>query len=431
MPEWLFELLINMEECLVVVGFLTLYLGPKYRGWKAGAAFFAGWLASLTEICIVNYLIFFDSLETYVSLFLFFVYALLFLQGNWAQKLWGAVLTQATVTTINLLGIIGFCTATGYDPVRLVSVYNPTRVMVVLLVQVMHIPAYLLLLKFRRIAPMQKRLWVALSVIPWVSVASLSTLVELSIEFPQYQKRILMSMLCILVANVMTYYFLIVISRGHEDHLKVELLEQESENRQKEMESASAFLEEMRRVRHDMKNQLLIIKGHLADNQPEEAVTYIDRLIGEFLPGEFVAVNTGTPAFDALINAKAALARQKGINLVIRANPSAAESMADIDRMALLGNLLDNALEAAEKSEEKSITLSVDEKERYASVLIKNSIDQSVLQENPELVTTKGDSSRHGIGLKSAHMMAEKQEGMLQFYEEDGAFCAHVLLPKV
>lgn len=284
----IFELFINVFETFIMLVFITLYLGPKYKGWKLCLGFFAAWVAGFAEITIVNYLTVIETFESYLSLAVYFLYAVFVLRGEWAQKLWAAVVTQVTMNMISLVSIIGFCMALRYSPIDLVTVYNSTRVKVILALQVICIVVYFLLLRFKTNRPMKTRLWLAISVIPWVSLPTMPLLVQLSLEYPQYQKRILMSMLCILVANAMSYYFIAVIGRSHENHLKVKLLEQQNENRRKELESASAFLEEMRRVRHDMKNQLLIIKGHITDRQIEEAENYIDSLIGEFLPGEVV-----------------------------------------------------------------------------------------------------------------------------------------------
>ena len=284
----IFELFINVFETFIMLVFITLYLGPKYKGWKLCLGFFAALAAGFAEITIVNYLTVIETFESYLSLAIFFLYAVFVLHGEWAQKLWAAVVTQVTMNMISLVSIPGFCMALRYPPIDLVSVYNSTRVKVILAIQVICIVVYFLLLRFKTNRPMKTRLWLAISVIPWVSLPTMPLLVQLSLEYPQYQKSSLMSMLCILVANGMSYYFIAVIGRSHENHLKVKLLEQQNKNRRKEMESASAFLEEMRRVRHDMTNQLFIIKGNIIGNQSEEAEHYIDRLIGEFLPGEVV-----------------------------------------------------------------------------------------------------------------------------------------------
>ena len=91
---------------------------------------------------------------------------------------------------------------------------------------------------------------------------------------------------------------------------------------------------------------------------------------------------------------------------------------------------MDNAIEAAEKSAKKRVCLDVRNKGEYLSVCITNSIDESVLDKNRELKTTKENKKLHGLGLKSVKAVVDKYNGMIQFFEENGEFCCHLLLLK-
>ena len=64
----------------------------------------------------------------------------------------------------------------------------------------------------------------------------------------------------------------------------------------------------------------------------------------------------------------------------------------------------------------------------YISFTFRNSIDQSVMQNNHALKTTKANSELHGVGLKSVRSIVKKYDGMLQFYEENNEFCCNILL---
>ena len=430
MPQVVFENIVNIIEAFTAIVFITLYLGRKYQGARSFFGFIIAFVVSFAEITIVNYVTIFETYEAYLSLIIYFLYALLFLCGDWTQKLWSAVVTQATVSMISLVTNIGICTFIDYNPIDVITIYNSTRIGIVLIAQSLHIAAFLLLLRFRYIKPLQKRLWIALSIIPWVSVASLSTLMELSLEFPEYQKRILLSMLCIIIANVMTYYFFVVISKGHEARLELQMLEQQNENVKREMESSRAFVAEMRQVRHDIKNQLLTIQRYLDENKVTEASEYVKRLSGEYLPMRQSLVVTENVAFDAIVNAKAALCQPQGIDFIVRVKPEIVQKIDSVDVGILFGNLLDNAIEAAKNSKGKRIYMEVDQKEAYISIIVRNSIDASVLEKNPSLMTTKKNPDIHGVGLKSVHRLVEEHDGMIQFFEENNEFCCHILLKK-
>ena len=99
-----------------------------------------------------------------------------------------------------------------------------------------------------------------------------------------------------------------------------------------------------------------------------------------------------------------------------------------IDTGILFGNLLDNAIEAAQETDSRRITVDVNQKGHYLSVLVTNSIKTSVLKTNAELQTSKTDKLLHGIGVKSVKALVEKYDGMIDFFEKNGEFCCHIML---
>ena len=64
----------------------------------------------------------------------------------------------------------------------------------------------------------------------------------------------------------------------------------------------------------------------------------------------------------------------------------------------------------------------------YLQVIVQNRIESSVLAKDPALSTDKEDKAQHGWGLRSVRMLAERHDGTLDLYEENGMFTASVLL---
>lgn len=96
---------------------------------------------------------------------------------------------------------------------------------------------------------------------------------------------------------------------------------------------------------------------------------------------------------------------------------------------SILFNLLDNAIEACEKNKkEKRIVCQIAREADEVNIFLENSIDQSVLAENPSFETTKDKKDQHGMG----HLIVEEQVkrlgGMVEYYEDE-MFCAHIYLP--
>ena len=95
----------------------------------------------------------------------------------------------------------------------------------------------------------------------------------------------------------------------------------------------------------------------------------------------------------------------------------------------LLGNLMDNAVEACEKIDGKRmIELSMSQDIDKIYIEVKNSIKESVLTGNKELKSGKRNKSRHGYGMKTIMEIVKKHEGHVDIWEEMGKFCISLVL---
>ena len=231
-----------------------------------------------------------------------------------------------------------------------------------------------------------------------------------------------------MIADIVTYYFFTVMSKHYDAKLKIEMLEQQNENALKSMESSEAFVKEMRGVKHDIKNHLLMIQNYIEENQSDTAKEYISKLTEDYLPNIQKYVDTGNSAFDALVNSKMAICHQKNIHIDIKPQKNCMTKIDEADIVVLFGNLLDNAIEAAEKTVDKHIIIEFGIKAAYLSIVVSNTVIASVLRTNPNLETTKNDKYIHGIGLRSVHNIVEKYDGLIDFFEEDNYFGCHVML---
>ena len=194
------------------------------------------------------------------------------------------------------------------------------------------------------------------------------------------------------------------------------LLNLQNECMQANSREIESMYESVRALRHDLKNHLLSISAMAGENDIAGIQKYTDRLLQMQVKNDKVIMFSGNPVLDAIINSKFTAAEHVGIRFHT------------IITAVLIGNALDNAIQAAAGSEEKTIHLHIQPQGAYTSVEISNSIGQPVLEGNPALYTTKADRLRHGFGVKNMRKVVEKYQGMMQFYEEGGRFVCDILL---
>lgn len=184
----------------------------------------------------------------------------------------------------------------------------------------------------------------------------------------------------------------------------------------------------MRGWRHDYHNHLQVMKAQIAAGQLEEMKKYLSDL-EQTLDRVDTYIKSGNLMADAILNSKLSMAEQKRIRVNCKAVLPARLSMEDVDLCVLLGNLLDNALEACEKIPEDQrflrIYMVVNRAQLYVS--IQNSAREELNFNERNYISTK--RGNHGLGMKRVKALADKYEGYLTLANEPGIFAAEVTLP--
>lgn len=107
------------------------------------------------------------------------------------------------------------------------------------------------------------------------------------------------------------------------------------------------------------------------------------------------------------------------------------EFMKELDRIAVLGNLLDNALEAAKKCEQGKITIDLFMQNQGALAILRleNNYRELLVGEEGKLISTKQDDGLHGIGLENVKKIIKKYRGNIQQEYSDGRYKTTVIIP--
>ncbi len=191
--------------------------------------------------------------------------------------------------------------------------------------------------------------------------------------------------------------------------------------------------EEIRRIqqqigllKHDMKNHTLVILSYLEENKTEEAREYAGEILDK-LNRMYTYVNVGNSLLSYIINSKLSMAKEQGIEIKAEIENLSFSYMDSVDFSALLNNMLDNAISGALNSEGKKLEVDIASEKGFDVITVKNSIDGSVLKNNPELATSKEEPG-HGYGMKQMKAVTEKYEGNIDIYEKDGMFVVSVML---
>lgn len=143
---------------------------------------------------------------------------------------------------------------------------------------------------------------------------------------------------------------------------------------------------------------------------------------------ELYISNTGNIVIDSIINFKYEEAYKKKIyfNLDIKVPPNM--EVEDFDITIILGNLLDNAIQAVDKIEDKKINISIKYDKGRLLIKVSNKFNEYLVYNNGELVSTKKDKENHGLGIKNIKDVLDKYKGEINFSTYDSLFSVNIIL---
>ncbi len=228
----------------------------------------------------------------------------------------------------------------------------------------------------------------------------------------------------VVAINIITY----ILFRKQEQY---HIAEGEMKNRLKEYEYQKLHYEqveqhqqEIRKIRHDMKNQIAGIYGYLETGELEEGKREIRSILKQLEKAE-QKLFTANAVVNGILNMKYAEIEAKEIHAKFNVKLPEKLGICGTDLGILFGNILDNAIEACMSCEkEKWINLFVIYQNKGVVICCKNSCSEMV----SDLHTRKADKQNHGLGLLSVKQIAEKYNGDVRWESEKASFTLNINL---
>lgn len=219
---------------------------------------------------------------------------------------------------------------------------------------------------------------------------------------------------CVLIFAVTGYFMAAkyVVEKKHNQ--EKQLIEQKIDSMKQSLNEQENTLNIWRKSVHDYKNILYALQSMIAQNKMDEVSEFIKKEIEKVNNGPGI-VSTGNNVIDTIVNAKSMIAKGKNIEFSINIAVPNDCYISDVHLANIIGNLLDNAIEAQDKEEKKYVYIQFS---LVKSFLIIKVINTCTHVPN-DLSTTKQDSNLHGIGLKSVREIVEKYNGEFSIVFDD------------
>lgn len=175
---------------------------------------------------------------------------------------------------------------------------------------------------------------------------------------------------------------------------------------------------QVRTLRHDMRNHMAVLQGLLDNGDTGKAEEYLRELLGSAALSGGRRICAHETA-NAVLSVKLGEMERLGIPADFQVNLPEKLDISDTDLCALLGNALDNAMEACTKVKTPDIRLRCRMDKGMLMLMVSNPLSGD---EKPGLGTTKADGKNHGFGLPGMTEIARRCGGSLDTRTEDGRF---------
>lgn len=209
-------------------------------------------------------------------------------------------------------------------------------------------------------------------------------------------------------------------------------LQYQSELLERHCQEVENMYRQARGWRHDYHNHIQTMKAHLAMGKLEELENYLNELDTDLTAVDTI-IKTGNVMIDAVLNSKISLARAKEITVKAKAlvPKNLNTSVRELDICLIIGNLMDNAIEACLKIQEpdnRFIRVYIDILRGQLYLYILNAVGDSPRRKGHGYVSGKG-GRYHGLGLMRIDQVVERYQGYLERQDEEGVFATEIMLP--
>ncbi len=261
--------------------------------------------------------------------------------------------------------------------------------------------------------------WMSLLIVPVLSLFILAMLFGFE-GLSAYD--VSFSVAAILTINFTVFFLFDRVAKLYQEKQESALIKQQNEYYASQLQLSEELHAISGKLRHDIKNHLLAINSYLEENNIDGAKNHISDIIDTY-KGNSEIVHTGHPAIDGLLNSKLQPAANSGIKINIKVSLPSDFRFSSFDLTIILGNLIDNALQAVSLVEEnKFIDFKMDCSKGMVIIKISNPFKTALCRENGEIITSKSDKENHGFGLRSVNEILEKYNGTSKIDESDNIF---------
>ena len=239
---------------------------------------------------------------------------------------------------------------------------------------------------------------------------------------------IFISVIIIFILNIFVFYLYDKISENYQQKLRNTIIENEKMIYYNQCTTIMKSEQELRQFRHDINNQLEMMQILIEKRNMDELDKHIKNLIAERKKAEPIC-RTENMVIDGILNYKLGILQHSGVQIKTELEVPKQIFMDTVDMTLLLGNLLDNMIEAFNfPNENKVCSVHMKYSKNRFILRLANTYKNEILYENGRIVSSKSNPQEHGFGLRSVQNVVDKYDGYMDIQYENNIFAVNIIL---
>ncbi|MCR5702665.1 MAG: GHKL domain-containing protein [Lachnospiraceae bacterium] len=236
---------------------------------------------------------------------------------------------------------------------------------------------------------------------------------------------LLLIMICII--DISTFWLHNKVNEVYSEEIEHQIMKEQILMYKKQFQIIEQSQDIIDSLNHDMKNHLLLIYSYLEENDCDSAKQYIKNTQKYIsIPEQYV--KTGNQELDAILNYYLDRADKLDCTIETKIVVPNSTVIPEFDMTMLLGNLLDNAIEALEKIKERYLFVGLSIHKGIFIIRVKNYFDGKVIRKNGVVISRKRESGKHGIGIKNVQKIVDKYNGEMKVNFEKNIYTVDIIM---
>ena len=408
--EWIVVLIVGIFHTALLKKVLDTFLPAGDRNRLTWNIVFAGYYLLTTAAYHVFHVSLFYEMCNLVGI----IGVTCFYRGAWEKKLWISMVFFCMDT-----GSGAAVSLAGSEIIRMQQSAVSALLLLICVVVVCHIPDP----KESREKALDQKQMFLLSAIPILSVTVFRGLMYGSVD----RWTAVFVCIVVLVLNLCVFYLYHILLKNYVQLREQDIYKQQTIAYQNQFELMKESQSRIRALRHDMKNHVLALEGLVKSSKPEKVIEYLDS-IQEFMKNPSEHIDTGNEALDSLLNFKLQRAKEELKKVETDIVLPEKMNLHSFDFNVIVGNLLDNAIAASIRTDERFLKLSIRMENGVLFLYMVNScmgIPEGVCEIRR---LSEKSLAGHGIGLANVQRIVEKYHGDMEMHCKDNDMETEIML---